>query len=366
MKILNVTPYCISNYGAMLQAWALRQTLEGVGHEVVYLNYKKIWPGKFGLRGMLHSKSIASLRSKIAINRQMDVVREEVGGWNETRPYWSDADLLRNPPVADCYLVGSDQVFGVDKMERIATGRHALLAFGDENVLRVAYAASFGRPSWSDSEVSQSKWAVPFLRRFKAMGLREESGVDILRKWSGVDGSWTPDPTLLLSVEDYWRQFKIEKWRKSRPMVFSYMLGFCGSTARKYLYEEALSNVKRHLGGDVEFVESMSARSISYWLSNIANADCVVTNSFHGICFSILFNRPFLPLGFEGENAWRNARALDILMHCGLSDRFVIAGEEVRIPDVVGRSWDWERINRVLREFKKTGREFLSSALSKA
>ena len=130
------------------------------------MNYKRFWPGKFDLRQILFSKSISSARSKIWINQQIDAIRAELGGWDETRPYWNSMDLVRHPPQADCYLVGSDQVFGVDRMLNFDTGCPALLAFGAEKVMRIAYAASFGRATWRDEEITRAHWAVPFLKRF--------------------------------------------------------------------------------------------------------------------------------------------------------------------------------------------------------
>ena len=146
MRILSVTPYCISNYGAMLQAWALRSVLEKMGHSVQYLQYPYFWVRHFGWSRLLRSRSLAALRSKLATNRQMEIVRQEVGGWNETRPYRNPAALAADPPLADCYLVGSDQVFHLHFLKDAFKSRHALLNFGADSVRRVAYAASFGCP----------------------------------------------------------------------------------------------------------------------------------------------------------------------------------------------------------------------------
>ncbi len=363
MTILNVTPYCISNYGAMLQAWALRRVLEQLGHRVVYLNYPRFWPNHFGFSRLLRSASFSSVRSKLAINRQLDLVRGELGGWSETKPYHSSNSLLANYPEADCYLVGSDQVFSRHFLTNIDTARHALLAFGPDHVRRVAYAASFGCPKWSEREIAEMQWAEPWLRRFTAIGLRETSGVEILRDWVGLEGRWTPDPTLLWNADAYGQQFAMRRINKVRPRVFAYMLGFLNDDCRNGLYRSAVETVARYLGGDVEVCQSKPAQKLSWWLSNIVNADYVITNSFHGICFSILFHRPFLPLGFDGVDSWRNARVLNILQKLGLSNRFVTCLDRGALQGIVSEKIDWNRIDVLRKDFSVIGRSFLETVL---
>lgn len=363
MKILSVTPYCISNYGAMLQAWALRHVLEKMGHTVQYLKYPYFWPEHFGWSRLLRSRSLAALRSKLATNRQVKTVCKEVGGWNETHPYRNPEELAKNPPTADCYLIGSDQVFHLDFLKGVSESRQSLLNFGADSVRRVAYAASFGCPVWTDDVIASHQWAVPLLKRFSAIGLRETTGVELLRRWAGLQGLWTPDPTLLLDANAYCRQFKVERAQKTRRQVVSYMLGFTYEPHRRSLHARCCQRVAAHLGGDVDFIVMQPHQSLGYWLNNIANADYVITNSFHGICFSLIFNRPFLPLGFEGAETWRNERARDILAHVGLLDRYLTCENQSEVDFVLSRSFDWASLNAQRREFAKIGRQFLSEAL---
>ena len=179
-----------------------------------------------------------------------------------------------------------------------------------------------------------------------------------------ANGVWTPDPTFLVSPEEYQRQFQIKRQYKSKMKVFSYMLGFVGEENRRVLYRNAVMKIGNLLGGDVEIDEVRPFGTLSYWLSSIASSDYVVTNSFHGICFSILFNRPFLALGFEGEQAWRNERALDVLGRFCLSDRFVTLDNCQQIDISVAQSWDWDEINCLRAAYAQIGVDFLSLALS--
>lgn len=355
MKILNVTLYNISNYGAMLQAWALRHVLEKMGHEVVNLYYQKEYPGKFGWRGMLRSKSIRSVKFKLAVNKQMEQIEKEIGGWKQTKPYWSIDAIRKDPPIADCYLVGSDQMLRAERMRNFKAAVPSLLAFGPENIKRVGYAVSFGRPTFSDEEYKACQWAVPYLKRFSAVSVRESTGIPIMRKLAGVDAVWSPDPTLLLSKNDYQKCFAIPE--VARKDVYSYMLAYCDAPQRTKLYQSAVRDVCATCNGKLH--EFSSVGTLSYWLSGIANARYVITNSFHGTIFSINFNTPFISLGFDGEVSWRNDRAVNILEKFGLSDRFVMPGEEYKIPELLKKSIDWDRVNALHAEFAKCGENYL-------
>lgn len=359
MKILSVTLYNISNYGAMLQAWALRRVLERMGHEVENLFYQKEYPGRYSWKGFLRSKSLASIRYKIEVNRQMDIVEKEIGGWKQTRPYWSVEAIRRNPPQADCYLVGSDQMLRPERMTSLKAAIPSLLAFGADDVKRVGYAMSFGRPSLTDEEYKNYSWAVPYLQRFSAMSVRESTGVPIMGRLAGVDAQWVPDPTLLLNKSDYVFQFGIPD--TERQNIHSYMLSYCDSHARTHLFDECINTAKKILGG--EHIELIGRRALNFWLTGIANSKCVITNSFHGTIFSINFNTPFISLGFDGELAWRNDRAQNILQKFGLEDRFIMPGEESRIADIIRQPIDWDRVNRLHAEFSKIGQDFLGKNL---
>lgn len=116
------------------------------------------------------------------------------------------------------------------------------------------------------------------------------------------------------------------------------------------------SHVRPHL------VQS-AQRSLPYWLATLANADYIITNSFHGICFSLLFNRPFLPLGFEGPDAWRNECARNILEHMGLLDRFLTVEDLSGIDSVLSRPFDWASLEALRCDFATVGRTFLRDAL---
>lgn len=357
MNILSVTLYNISNYGAMLQAWALRHVLEDMGHNVENLYYRKEYPGYFGLRGLLRSRSISSFKNKLAVNQQMLAVEKEIGGWKQTRPYWSISEIRRHPPKSDCYLVGSDQMMRAERMRNFESAVPSLLAFGPDDIKRVGYAVSFGRPDMTTDECVSCAWAIPWLRRFSALSVRESTGTSIMKKLAGLEAPWVPDPTLLLFKDDYRKQFSIPDG--VRKNVYTYQLAYCDTSERKRIFDTTVGLACKKFDG--QHVDIAPCMPLSYWLTSIANASCVVTNSFHGTIFSINFNTPFISLGFDGEVSWRNDRAINILSKFGLEDRFVLPGEEYRIPSLLEKEIDWERVNRLHAEFVRIGMDYLKA-----
>ena len=310
MRVVLATPYKICNYGAMLQAWALKYILESMGHEVKYLNCRYMWPGIFGWRKILFSKSLGGMRNKIRINHVMRSCIEELHGFSETRPYDTLSDLIRNPPDCDCLMSGSDQIFGANYFIERKRYLPVLLGFGRRDIRRVVYGGSFGTPNYDQLMINDE--IRDCFARISSIGLREHSGIDILRKLTGLEGCWTPDPTFLLSKEEYCAAFKIAATSRCHPYICAYMLGWVGRDA---IRDKACKDAMERFGGK-EIHVIHGDISVAQWLDEIAHASCIVTNSFHGHCFSLIFNKPCVVLGFDGEESWRNERNDDLLRTC--------------------------------------------------
>ncbi len=306
MQIIIATPYKIANYGAMLQAWALRTVLERMGHSVRYLNCRYMWPGVFGWKKLLCSRSVSAFLCKLRINRFVRNVQEELGGIPETEPYDSLGALLKHPPKADLFIAGSDQIFSPNNFKSRPRWLPILLGFGDKGTKRLTYAASFGTHTTADLRPNDEIRAN--MTRLSAIGLRERSGVALLKEWMNIDGEWTPDPTLLLTAEDYRQAFRLTT-SGGGGYIATYMLGW-KNVAR---LEKACSDAFNEYGvEDMKVVKLNDALSLTEWLSHLANAACVVTNSFHGYCFSQIFGVTCKLLEFDGADYWRSERTRDL------------------------------------------------------
>ena len=305
MRIVVATPYKIANYGAMLQAWALRIVLEKMGHSVRYLNCRYLWPGILPFKRLLLSRSFSTFFSKLRTNRMMRSSISELGGLPETQPYNRIEDLLSNPPDCDCLIAGSDQIFHPWYFSDRRRYIPILLGFGSPETKRFIYAASFGTSDATSLTVSTE--ARSMLSQINDVGVRETSGCRILKQIFGIDGFWTPDPCFLLEEEEYVEFFHLSR-NAAQKYIVVYTLGF---GRLKALRDDVVLKAKQKYGCENVHVLS-SGISISEWLNEIRNAACVVTNSFHGHCFSRIFNVPFELLKFDGGDAWRNERNNDL------------------------------------------------------
>ena len=301
MRIVIATPYKIANYGAMLQAWALRTIFERMGHSVRYLNCRYLWPGIFPLKRFLLSRSLAAFLSKFRSNKMMRRSISELGGLPETRVYCSIDELLSNPPDCDCMVAGSDQIFHPWYFKERSRYIPVLLGFGSPQTKRFIYGASFGTDNADSLAVSEE--AKKMLLRINDVGVRETSGCGILQQIFGINGFWTPDPCFLLEEVDYVGFFHLARNLKQKYIAV-YTLGF---ERLQNLQERVISKAKEMYGCEEVHVLSCGI-SLSEWLNEIRNATCVVTNSFHGHCFARIFNVPIELLEFDGKDAWRNER----------------------------------------------------------
>jgi hypothetical protein len=215
-------------------------------------------------------------------------------------------ELRHNPPVADVYICGSDQIWS-------AASPVYFLDFGGD-VRRISYAASFG--SISNNDNSYLKQISVWLKHFDAVTVREHRGVDICKKVGRDDAVCVPDPTLLLSESDY-MQIAQPVETQSKAYIFLYLLGNSTSVDVKSIYafaeKEKLEVVYVASQGRVDKYPKKYP-TIEEWIFLINRAKYIVTNSYHGAIFSILMNKQFLVLPVKGFQSEMNDR-LDTLFN---------------------------------------------------
>lgn len=213
MKIAILTFIWTSdNYGQLLQAYALQRYLKNLGHNVFFIRYQM---GRISFREQLrffrydpikrikHFSSLLSIKRK---HQESQFKKNNPRFFDEFRnrffefspqQYTTIKQLRKNPPEADVYICGSDQIWNMSVFEN---ARAYFLDFGSTSVRRIAYAASFGK---KDIQKPFSKFIKPMLSRFNAISVRESSGKDICSKAGYTTSTKVVDPTFLLRVEDY-------------------------------------------------------------------------------------------------------------------------------------------------------------------
>ncbi len=366
MKIAIVTFHEALNYGAVLQAYALQTHLEKSGHEVSFVN----WNFPFTLvKGRLQNCLSRSPRQTFR-NLHDYVLGLRFAQFRKNhlrvgvRQYGSAEDLIRLPPDADAYIVGSDQVwnpvFAVGPCEKTLW-----LRFGRSEVRRIAYAASFGL-SHLDKTLT-SRWS-DHAKLFDAVSVREKGGQRLAGRLGRPDAVVVPDPTHLLSPEDYARIAPTHAPMK-RPYVFAYIFD---TDNGEFLYE--VEQTVREVAGlsirrsrPVSRLRNFLSRGVvgpGKWLSLLRQSQYVVTNSFHGTALSILFHRPFIVVLYQGAAARLNGRVTSLLEILGLEHRAVTTYDRREIERLCHEDIDWEEVHRRLSALRQVGVRFLEDALA--
>lgn len=303
MKIGIVTQPLQNNYGGILQNYALQKILKDLGHQVVTYdrNYKSTpwwmylcsWvksfiylfiPGKRRPFAKITSveKRFAFIQDFISKNISLSV------------PTTSISHIFDNN--IDAIVVGSDQIWRPKYAPNI---EESYLNFANTNVRKIAYAVSFGVDYWEYSS-KQTLVCSLLAKKFDSISVREESGVVLCKKYLGVKAAWVLDPTLLIKREDYLKlccNIPIEKKKILAAYVLNLderILSLCNSLAKEHGLELKFFSADCH-----------AELSIPEWLAFFRDASYVVTDSFHGTVFSIIFKKDFKCLYNESRGSTR-------------------------------------------------------------
>lgn len=380
MKIGIITQPLLYNYGGLLQAYALQTVLRKAGHEAIVLD--RHFPSSLLRTKVLPPIKTAILRclgrqknrvffpfyptdaQKKIISRNTSVfIHDHI---NKTEILYSTEALRRviEEKHLDAIVVGSDQVW----RPRYSNIKECFLDFLNKNsdIKRISYAASFGVSSWEFSSkltLACSKLA----QRFNAISVREDSGVGLCRDFLRVDAVHVLDPTLLLEPNDY-RSLVLEKQeRENDGNLMTYILD--SSAPKSAIVERVaeqlnltpfsvMSSVKlNHQTQDC--IEDCVFPRVTQWLRGYMDANFLVTDSFHGCAFAILFNIPFLAVGNQQRGM---ARFDSLLRQFNLTDRLIFSPKDITY-DVIQSDINWKKVNKIRAKLKADSLEFLAKNL---
>lgn len=368
MKIGILTLPLHTNYGGILQAYALQTVLESMGHEVCLIEKKRkllpfpLWkaPFVYGKRILNLSGDALPVFYEQRVNRERPVIRQNtdkfINKYIKRRIVRDFSDIKETD--FDTIVIGSDQIWRLKYFHEI---EHAFLDFTEGwNIKRIAYAASFGTDEW-EYTAAQTSLCAKLLARFDAVSVREESGVGLCRSHLGVGAKHVLDPTMLLSREDYVRLFEDAGTPKSSGNLLCYILDESPETAvliDKVAKEKGLVAFR----GNSKVEDSNALLNervqppLESWLRGFNDAEFVITDSFHACVFSILFNKPFIAIG----NAKRGmSRFISLLGMFGLENRIVFDNSDIIIDSEI----DWHHVNSTLIDRIISSKTFLEANL---
>jgi hypothetical protein len=334
VKIKTITCHDVYNHGSTLQAYALMAYLRKLGHDVEIVDYlppylrirtnllsvSSNWidrPWFWKLVYLVGKIPVRLLWPFISCKKSFDLFSKKYLSVTKQR-YRTYRQLCKNPPVADLYVAGSDQIWNT----AYKNGRDPAfyLDFGSERTIRASYAASFGL-----GEIIEC--FLPFVKeklcKFDRISVREKNGVEIVRSL-GLEGIHVCDPVFLLDRAD-WSGICEEAVQPSEPYILIY--DFEGREEFRALVEKlgrilnlrlySINNYHRCSYADRDFYKS----GPDDFLSLIKNAELVVSNSFHATAFAIIFGTTFFALPRLKDKV--NSRMESLLASCGLQDRFL-------------------------------------------
>lgn len=368
MKIGILTVPFNNNYGGFLQAYALKTVLEGMDHEVIFINRQRN-PStalKFRVYRMLVKLHLIKdyIGDKI---RTISINTDQFRGkyLSPISPAYYSSKAIR-----DCLKLGIDfLIVGSDQVWRYKYAKDSIddffFGFVDENnsIPRISYAASFGTDSM-DYPTEKINKIKGLLARFRAISVREESGKCLLTEYLDVPTSNVQtvlDPTLLLNAEYYYNNlFKIIQ-PETRKYVFTYILDkemLDADALNAFVQEQGLIHVD--IKAQTGSIKSLNViEPVEKWLSSIYHADYVVTDSFHGTVFSILFHRQFVVYANPNRGI---ARLQSLLKMMGLEDRMLMKSDEyLKVKLLQAISWDV--VEKRLLSVRAKSMDFLTRSL---
>lgn len=270
------------------------------------------------------------------------------------------------------FVVGSDQLFNSDLYKTF--GEIVTLDWISDNHRKVAYAASFGHNYFWGPENERAKMAH-YMQKFDAFSVREEDGVDLAKRIFGVNAKWVLDPVFLCDPKHYYDIAENSLNKDAKPHIFEYILDPSEDKEKILNFAESVLDLPGELYSEMQYCPTEKTISdaqdrfkhkliqgkVDNRLYSLINSDFIIADSFHGICFALIFNKPFVAI----LNPLRGAtRFYTILGKLNLLDRMVTSYEElVEKQYLLTEPFDFTEANAILAKERKRSLKWLKEAV---
>lgn len=345
MKIIKtITFHNAYNYGAILQTYALQNKIQNLGYKVEVIDFlpeyfingykAELFNFSNGVKGFISSLTSYTVRKKRDEIFEK-FLKEKIKLTD--KKYFTLKDLRKDNENFEICIAGSDQVWNPS----IVYSPAYFLDFGNENMKRISYAASFGQ----DKILKDYEERIgEHLKKFDCISVREKSGINLVKELSGKNAVQVLDPVFLLS-KDEWKKLEnniIKDFNLKNGYILVYsmeknsLIMEMAEKLNKYLNKPiVVMHSSYGLKTQIEIIKSKNINILiggpQEFVTLFANASCIVTNSFHGTAFSIVFDKPFLSV----PHSTRNTRLQSLLELLKLKQRFInkndknLLGEEL-------------------------------------
>lgn len=374
--ILTLPLYC--NYGGIMQCYALQTILQSLGNETVIL--QREFSKRYTIKGICiyYAKHFI----KLLLGRQsswhyyVDPQRHDFIAKNtyqfieknikpRSKHCFTTEELKQEylRKKLDAIIVGSDQVWRPDYSPCL-TNYYLDFISNNNRIKKISYGASFGSDKWNYSN-EQTILCGTLLQQFDFVSVRESSGIKLCKEHFHIDAKQVVDPTLLLEPEDY--QTLLSSNQTKRGNLFCYILDKNQekndiinliATKNRFKPFESMPLLSDTTYNLYKNIDKCVYPPIEKWLSAFMEADMVLTDSFHGTVFSIIFNKPFWVIGNKERGI---ARFDSILSLFNLKNRFIVDYEHINLN--INEPIEWSSVNKKRQELKKESIQFLLNAL---
>lgn len=384
MRVGILTIHKLNNYGSVLQAYALQSTVNKLGFQGEIIDYSIHYTPTVLLGYAIHAYRQQGLRllttsifccgieffqQKIArLTRHdshcmsMPDIFDEFRENNLilSKESYSPEKLRQNPPDYDIYISGSDNIWLVNNAFGISDGwARYYLDFVPENKTTISYAPSMGDPNVSDGHLERFE---SLLKNIDYLSVRETSAAELINRITGNQITTVCDPTFLLSREEWDHLLPEEGPLPSRkPYLLVYVAHPLDSDSPMFQFSRYIS---QKLGLDVinigyHFSDGKPAYvnvTVPEFLMYFKNASLIITNTFHGTIFSIIYRKGF----YAFKPRAGPARIRDLLSVVGLSERFVQSDLEARelSPEI-----NFRDVEDKIQKFRQNSLLWLQTAL---
>ena len=354
MKCEIITIHHIHNFGSVFQAYALQKFLQNNGHDAQIIDYRPAYyeVGRNRLKSL--AGKVLNLKAYLARKKKFErFIKHSIH--LSSKPAHTEEDLRKQ--FGDCdgvIIAGGDQLW--NSYHPCGNDDAYKLTFAPK-AKKMAYGTSMGRDNFTEEELET---LAKKTADFRKIMLREKCTVDMLSSYTSVDVSHVIDPVGLLEPEDFYKVAKIP------PVKEPYAVMYLADSSS--LLDAVIQVLSEKMG--LKIVHICGFRKKCYCdymikdagpeeiLGYIANAQFVLSASFHATMFSLLFNKPFATL-LPGEKT--NARIEDILKLAELENRIL---RSVEALDELKKVIDFTKTNAIIKEMKTVSEGMLLQALS--
>lgn len=378
-QVAIITMHRIKNFGSALQAWALQESINKIGHEAIIIDY--LYPNAYYFSKVQKKQSNkTSIIKKVRLRKLLNFIKFKflykhkkqnelfLNFWNKhfivTSKYSSPEELKKYPPIADVYMTGSDQVWNPNTMY----GDPAFfLDFGNESICRISFAASFGTNTITEE---YKNLYSKYLSKYQYLSIRENTGVNIVKSLIGKECPLVCDPTLLLTQQDYQTLAKDSEIKIKRPYLLAYILDYAYNP--RPAIDELISQVSKLLGLHIVYLvcgningykigsTTISAAGPNEFIRLFSDAKFVITSSFHGTVFSLIHQKPFFSVL---PSTKKDNRIASLLAEVGLQNRGVHSNQIISLSKE-DLQFEYKSVNDKLSKLRENSMSFLHNSLN--